>query len=452
MVRIEDKIIEEAVYNLCVRANTEYPKALLDNLCDKYHACQNSEDKLKLQNILNNINAANKTKRPLCQDTGQVIVFVQIGQKVQVDSDINFLINNAVKKAYTENFYRKSVVKNAIFNRENTDTNTPAIVYTETNDSDEIKFQILIKGAGSENYSSVKMFKPTARKEEIFEYIKNSISEAGEKACPPYVLGIGAGGTMEQAALLSKKAFFVENFSTDEQKFITDLKNFIGDDKNILDVKIKTSPTHIACLPVALTINCHSCRHAQCIISKNEINYLDKNIVTEEIQSTQGDFAEIHTDEIEKIKQLAPNQTFLLSGEIYTARDAAHERILKYFDKHRELPFDLKNKIIFYAGPCPAAENEAIGPIGPTTSARMDKFCDFMYKNGIIATIGKGERSVEAIDAIKNYGGKYFTVQGGIACLLSKCVTEASIVAFDDLGTEAVRKLKIKNMPVRVEI
>lgn len=451
---INTNLIEEAVYNLCLQANTQYDGNLYKTIFEHYSQTQDNIKKQKLQNILKNIKLANDTKRPLCQDTGQVMVFVEIGQESYIEgSSINNAINIAVKKAYQDNFYRLSVVENALFNRQNTNTNTPAIIYTDITEGSKIKIKLLIKGAGSENYSAVKMFKPSSEKEEIFEFVKQSIISAGEKSCPPLVLGLGIGGTMDSAAVMSKKAFFKTQQTAEEQEFINELYKYLNAFKDeVLDIKLMTSSTHIASLPAALTINCHSTRHAECTIDGTEITYCSNKTDYLEIQDTIKSAIEINTNDTERIKSLKIGDNILLTGDIYTARDAAHKRIVEYFKEYDKLPFDLNNKIIFYAGPCPAKPGEAIGPVGPTTSFRMDKFSEFMYSKGVIATIGKGERSKDTEETILKYGGKYFTAQGGIACLLAGCVKKSELVCFEELGTEAVRKLYVEKFPVRVEI
>ena len=312
---------------------------------------------------------------------------------------------------------------------------------------------MMIKGAGSENYSAMQMLKPTSTKEEIFNFIKNCLEQAGEKSCPPYVLGIGVGGTAEKALLLSKEAFFEKEQNTQQKEFINELNQHLQDlTNNILDIKLKTAPTHIACLPIGITINCHSCRHSVCQITQNEIIIDKNNNKFKTIEDKNINLKEIHTNDIEEIRKLKSGEEILLTGEVYTARDAAHEKLKKYFIETGTIPINLKNKIIFYAGPCPPNENEIIGPIGPTTSTRMDKYCEFMYENGVIATIGKGERSPIAISETKKYNAKYLTAQGGIACVLASCIKNAETIAYEELGTEAIRKLTIEKLPLKVEI
>ena len=453
MKEINTKIIEKAIYTLCITANTQYSPILYKNIYTKYKDTKDKEYKIKLLNILKNAQLAEEIHRPLCQDTGQVLVFLKIGQDIHITGcDLTKAINSAIKKAYKKNFYRKSVVKNALFNRENTKTNTPAIIYTEIVSGESIEINLLIKGAGSENYCITKMLKPTAQKNEIFELIKDTILSAGEKACPPMVIGVGIGGTMDSAAIMSKKAFFEEKNTKEEKILIKEINNYLANYNNlILDIKLQTSQTHIACMPVAITINCHSTRHASCKIKDNNIIYTQKKLPKIKITKETISYKEIKTDEIEKIKNLKNGENILLTGYIYTARDAAHKRIEDYYKKREKFPFDIKNKIIFYAGPCPAAKNEIIGPIGPTTSTRMDKFCNLLYSNGLLATIGKGERTNDALKVIEKNKGKYFVAEGGIACLLAKCVKSSEIIAFEDLGTEAVRKLYVEKFPIKVK-
>ena len=451
MVEIKSSDIEKAVYELCVNANTMYDAKLYANLIQKFNnAC--GDDKIKYSNILKNIKLSFETKRPLCQDTGQVIIFAKIGNKVTITGKtFNEAVNNAVEKAYTENFYRKSVVTNTLFNRANTRTNTPAIIYTDIVDGDNIHIDLTAKGAGSENCSVIKMFNPSAAKTDIFKFIKDSVILAGEKSCPPLVLGIGAGGTLEYAALLSKKAFF-HTPDEAEQQFIDELREYLKDiEESILDIRLCTASTHIASLPVALTISCHSTRHAGCTIKGNDIFY-QKNTCDYLQTDDDSSFREVSSCDTETIRSLLPGENILLSGEIYTARDAAHKKFEEYFKQHSCLPVDLKDKIIFYAGPCPAAKDEIIGPIGPTTAARMDSFCELTYSNGLLASIGKGERSAQACEKIKKYNGKYLIAQGGIACLLSQCVKSCETAAFEELGTEAVRKLYVEKLPLKVVV
>lgn len=464
---INSKLIEDAVYNLCVEANTTLNDDVFAKLQSAYEQEENKDAKSALLLILKNAKMAYENKMPLCQDTGQVLVFIR-GKGKYIPENIKELINNGVQKAYKENFYRQSVVKNAIFDRTNTKTNTPCVVYTEIADNEGLEIELLIKGGGSENVSVASMLSPTSNESDIIDFIVSAVEKAGAKGCPPYFIGVGIGGTIEYAGKLSKQALLLEdNIDENHKKLAQNIKNAVNDLKigaagyggssTAVDVKILTDFTHIACMPVAVTMNCHSSRHAKCLINENGVIYYPQNLVKNYKSESEdfSDFVSVNTSDISKLKSLKQGQKVLLSGEIYTARDMAHKRLLEMITKGEKLPFDLKDKIIFYAGPCPsnpACETCVVGSIGPTTSARMDKFAPTLYKQGVLATIGKGSRSEEVKETIKQSGGIYFTVIGGIACYLSKKFVKKELIAFEDLGTEAINRFEVKDLPVRVEI
>lgn len=475
---INPETIEEAVYNLCVEANTTLSDDAFTKILQAHNAEQNSNAKQALGLILENAKMAYEKKMPLCQDTGQVLVFVKGSAKYFPDN-INDLINNAVSKAYEENFFRKSVVKNAVFNRDNSKTNTPCVIYTEIANKNELEIQILLKGAGSENVSACQMLSPTASEEDIKDFVVSAVKKAGARGCPPYFIGIGIGGTMEYAALLSKKALLLdENFDENNNNLAQRIQTAInelnigatghGGTSTALDVKLLTEFTHIACMPVAVTINCHSSRHAKCVINEQQTTYFSNNIIANFIPNEFdfSDFIKIKSSDTNKLKALKQGQKVLLSGEVYTARDMAHKRLVEMIKKGEKLPFDLKDKIIFYAGPCPSGKCDlltpqtsetnallgcVVGSIGPTTSSRMDKFASVLYQNGVLATIGKGERSDEIKQTISQTNGLYFTALGGIACYLSQKFIKKELVAFEDLGTEAIYKFEVKDLPLRLD-
>lgn len=460
---INSQTIEDAVYDLCIQANTTLPSDVFTKILDTYNSEKNPDAKQALGLILENAKMAYEKKMPLCQDTGQVLVFVK-GSGKCFPENLEKAINNGVSRAYEENFYRKSVVKNAVFDRTNTKTNTPCIIYTEITDKDELEIVILLKGAGSENVSTIAMLSPTATEDEITEFVVSTVKKAGAKACPPYFIGIGIGGTMEYAGLLSKKALLLEeNIDENHKNLAEKIKNAInklnigaagfGGASTALDIKILTDFTHIACMPVAVTINCHSTRHAKCIIERTGNRKQETgNRKFIQLNENFSDFIKVNTSDIVKLKSLKQGQKVLLSGEIYTSRDMAHKRLAEMIEKGEKLPFDLKDKIIFYAGPCPCSDDCVVGSIGPTTSARMDKFAPLFYKNGILATIGKGERSEEVAKTVKQVGGLYFTVIGGIACYLSGRFKRKDLVAFKDLGTEAIYRFEVEDLPLTLQL
>lgn len=418
---LDTKLIYDAVFRLCVEANTYLPKDVYEKL--REYECKHQGQ------ILQNAHLAEKKQRPLCQDTGQVVVFLDIGQDISICGEyIEDVINKAVADCYKERFYRKSIVKDALFERTNTGDNTPVIIHTSIKKGDVVEILLALKGGGAENTSQVKMFNPTASHAEIIEFIAKVASDAGENACPPMSLGIGVGGTIEQACLLAKRAlYFGDEFDIEID--------------NVFETKILTSSTHIASLPVCVNTNCHSARHAKCSIVDGEIIY-ESNMRKVPSATVNKNANELATSDIYALKSLKKGENILLSGVVYTMRDAAHKRLVEMIESGKSLPLDLKDIIIFYAGPCPGAPNEIIGPIGPTTSRRMDAFAKKLFLNGLLGAIGKGEREIDA--------GLYFKLTGGVASLVQECVKKSELVAFEELGTEAIYRLEVEKLPLEV--
>ncbi len=421
---MDTKFIYEALYNMLILANTRLDSSVYSALF-----ASDFKDKNK---ILNNAYLAYKNSRPLCQDTGQVVVFLKVGQEIKLEGEfINDIINKAVKDCYKDNFYRKSVVKDALFDRTNTETNTPCVIHTTFQKGDEISLLCAIKGGGAENMTKLKMMNPTSTEEEVFDFVKETVLEAKDNACPPVSVGIGVGGTAEVACLLAKYALFKG------KKIDLSLEN-------VIETKILTAPSHIACMSVCVNLNCHSSRHFECVIKNGEVRY-DFNDYTPEKITDKKEGLEISTKDKEAFKKLKKNDKILLTGKIYTARDMAHKKLVELINRKKNLPFDLEGSIIFYAGPCPKNDSEIIGPIGPTTSKRMDKFAPILYENGVFATIGKGERTISGGNRL------YLKATGGVACLYQNCVKSARIAAFSELGTEAVYELEVDKMPLVVD-
>lgn len=449
LVEIKAQQLYKAIYDACFKANISLSKDVYSAL--KELEKNNIEPQSKMNKIFANCSIANKKQRPLCQDTGQIVVFLEIGENVILDEkNPTEIINKAIEDCYKDNFFRKSVVKNAFFDRTNTQNNAPAIIYTTYTKENNIKANILIKGGGAENMSSTKMLTPSANEEEIFNYVLSVVQTSGQNACPPLFLGIGLGGTIDYAGVLSKKAFFSE----ENKDFALKLKDFINKNSStkVADIKILSSSTHIASLPICVTINCHSTRHASTLITEKGYDILTEFEANTENIFLQNTTKEINTENIEELKKLDIDQEILLSGTIYTARDMAHKKLVEMIKKGENLPFELKNSIIFYAGPCPKKTDEIIGPVGPTTSKRMDKFAPILYENGILATIGKGERSQDVKQSIIDSNSLYFSVQGGVASLLQSCVKSAEIIAFEELGAEAIYKLNVEKLPLKLEL
>ena len=449
---ISTELIKEAIYKLCFEANTCLDVRVYSKILDAYNK---TNDEI-LKSILQNAKVAYDKKLPLCQDTGQVIVFVEIGQDVHLTGELlETAINSSVKKCYIENFFRKSVVKNSIFDRTNTQDNTPAIIYTKIIEGDFINLSVLIKGAGSENKSKLEMMLPTSSEEEIVNKCNELIISAGKNACPPMFIGIGIGGTSDKATIISKEALVKEDFSNEELSLAEKIKNKVNEQTSqnyVLDVKVSTTSTHIACMPVAITINCHSDRTSSCTITENKITYNHKTPTFIELKNGNNEKQEIFVNEVGKIRNLKQGEEVFLSGKIYIARDMAHKKLKEMLDKGENLPFDIKDSIIFYAGPCPNKDVEIIGSVGPTTASRMDKYAVELYDKGLLATIGKGERNQAVKNAIERNNAKYFTVTGGIAALLADKVKKKEILAFEELGAEALYSIEVEKLPVKVEL
>ena len=441
MQEIDASLIEKAVYNLCKEANIRLPL----NVYNKIRSA--SQENEQNQFILKNAQIAFERQRPLCQDTGQVIVFADIGQNVHICGDnITDAINKGVSKCYKDNFYRKSIVKNALYDRNNSQDNTPAVIHYNIIDADYINIKIMIKGGGSENVTGTKMLNPTLTNEQIYKEIMDIIKAAGKNACPPLFIGIGFGQTAENAILLSKKAILEGKENSQLCKFLNENID-IGLKTPILDVKELSSSTHIASMPLGITIMCHSNRYHSCVIRNNKIEYTTELSVPE-TTTVHFEGKKLYCNDIEGLKSISSGEKILLNGKVYTARDQAHKRLVKMIKNGETLPIDIKNTILFYAGPCPSTPNEISGPIGPTTSKRMDAFAIELYESGIIATIGKGTRSESILKYLEQSNKKYFEMQGGIASYIASCIKSCKITAFEDLGAEAIYELEVENLPV----
>lgn len=472
---IEAQRITEVVSNLCKQANIYITRDLYNALWDSYVTENTIESKFILDQMLENINLASKHIRPICQDTGIVVVFIEVGQNVHIKNGLlEDSINKGVEKAYRENYFRKSIVQSPIFNRVNTGNNSPAVIHTKIVEGNSIKIILSIKGCGSENMSTLKMLKPSDGIEGIVDFVIETIKNAGSNPCPPIRLGIGIGGTMEYAALLAKKSLTlpikpkkelelnarfddIAKLELDLLKKINEIKigaGGLGGSTTALSVNILTAPTHIAALPLAVNINCHVSRHASAEIFDNKVKYNFDDFILEfdDIPHNMENIKRVDSSDVETLRNLKVGDRLLLSGEIYTARDAAHKAIFESLQKNEELPIDIKDKIIYYVGPCPAKDDEIIGPAGPTTSERMDKYTPILLEQKVLGFIGKGQRSSSVTNSIRKNNGLYLIAAGGAGILLSQKVVKAEIIAYPELGPEAIYRLKIIDFPVIVGI
>jgi fumarate hydratase, class I len=477
---ITEKLVEDHVANLFFIANHQLPRDIFDRLNDIYQKEMGPNAKEATRQIIENAVLARQKERPMCQDTGFSVVFVEYGQDVHFEGDLTAAINRGVAKGYTEHFLRKSMVKDPVFDRTNTGDNTPAIIHTEVVPGNQIRIMVEPKGTGSENMSQLRMLKPAQGIEGIKEFIIESIFKAGANPCPPILLGIGIGGTFEKSALMAKRSLFDPVLNAEELKAkadsgdqyaglaleIMDLVNHtgigtqgMGGVQMCIGVNIRFYATHIAALPVALNIQCHAARHAEAIFYNDaSVDYVGEYITQETPfipppEAPQGNVVKLKTPlQPEDFKKLRAGDRVEITGTIYTARDAAHKRMLEDLAKTGKLPVDLTNQVLYYVGPAPAMTGEVIGPAGPTTSGRVDKYTPTLLEHGLKAMIGKGYRSDEVKASIIQNGAVYMVAIGGTAVLAAQKIKKSEIVAYEDLGPEAIRKLEVEDFPATVAI
>jgi fumarate hydratase class I len=425
--------------------------------------------------ILINSRMCAEGHRPICQDTGIVNVFLSVGMDVRFESDLSLedMINEGVRRAYNlpENVLRASVLSDPAGKRTNTKDNTPAVIHTEIVPGDKVEVRVAAKGGGSEAKAKFVMLNPS---DSIVDWVIKTVPTIGAGWCPPGMLGIGIGGTAEKAMLLAKRALMDPIDIQDLQKKgpanrVEELRLEIFDKVNslgigaqglgglttVLDVKILDYPTHAANLPVAMIPNCAATRHAHFTLDGTGPAELEVPNIDDwpSITWEAGPGARrVNLDTVTKdeMKEWQPGETVLLSGKMLTGRDAAHKRI-----RDEGLPdgVDLKGRFIYYVGPVDPVRDEVVGPAGPTTATRMDGFTEMMLEDtGILGMIGKAERGPIAIDAIRKHEAVYLMAVGGAAFLVSKAIRSARVVAFEDLGMEAIHEFEVEDMPVTVAV
>jgi len=430
--------------------------------------------------ILINSRMCAEGHRPICQDTGIVTVFVKVGMKVQWEGSMGLedMINEGVRRAYLhpDNKLRASILSDPAGARKNTKDNTPAVIHVQLVPGNTVDFQVAAKGGGSENKSKLVMLNPS---DSIVDWVIKTLPTMGAGWCPPGMLGIGIGGTAEKAAVLAKEAL-MDPIDIDELRArgprnrVEELRLEIMDKANalgigaqglgglttVLDVKIKDYPTHAASLPVAMIPNCAATRHAHFVLDgsgpagQHPPTLSDYPQITWEVGPTAR---RVNLDTVTRaeIESWQPGDTLLLSGRMLTGRDAAHKRMIELYRSGQGLPagVDLKGKFIYYVGPVDPVRDEVVGPAGPTTATRMDKFTEELLSNsGLFGMIGKAERGPVGIEAIKKHKAVYLMAVGGAAYLVSKAIKQARIVAFADLGMEAIHEFVVEDMPVSVAV
>jgi fumarate hydratase, class I len=457
-----------------------HPADFISHLARAYEAEQSPAAKDAIAQILTNSRMCAEGHRPICQDTGIVNVFLKVGMDVRWDGFTGSLedaINEGVRRGYlnADNVLRASVVSPPEFGRKNTRDNTPAVINVQIVPGNTMDVMVAAKGGGSENKSKFVMLNPS---DSIVDWVMKTVPTMGAGWCPPGMLGIGIGGTAEKAMTMAKEALMDDidmsdllkrGPQTDVEKLRVELYEKVnalgigaqglGGLSTVLDVKIKMYPTHAAGKPVAMIPNCAATRHAHFVLDGSGPAYLEPpsldtwpnvNWQPDEKKSTR-----VNLDTLTKaeVAQWKPGQTLLLNGRMLTGRDAAHKRIQDMLAKGEKLPVDFTNRVIYYVGPVDPVRDEVMGPAGPTTATRMDKFTEMMLaQTGLIAMIGKAERGPAAIEAIRKHKSAYLMAVGGAAYLVAKAIKASKVVGFGDLGMEAIYEFEVKDMPVTVAV
>ncbi|MEN8189969.1 MAG: fumarate hydratase [Thermodesulfobacteriota bacterium] len=478
IIREEDFI--ESVADHLQAISYAHPRDFISAMARAYEKEESRPARDAMAQILINSRMAAMGQRPICQDTGIVTAFIKIGMECRFEtaSSLLELVNEGVRRAYcnTDNPLRKSVLADPAGKRRNTGDNTPAVVYTELVPGNTVTIHLAAKGGGSENKSKFTVLNPG---DSVVDWVLKTVPTMGAGWCPPGILGIGIGGTADKAMVLAKESLLdpididelrqrgpanhAEELRLELYEKINDLgigAQGVGGLTTVLDVKVRDYPTHAVSLPVAIIPNCAATRHCHFT--------LDGSGPAEPLVPRLEDWPEIdwevgsgvkrvNLDGIskEELATFQPGETLLLSGTILTGRDAAHRRISEVLARGESLPegIDFKGKFIYYVGPVDPVGDEVVGPAGPTTSSRMDHYSDMMLGElGLFGMIGKSERGEVAIESIKKHGAVYFMAVGGAAYLVSKAIKKSKVLAFEDLGMEAIYEFTVEDMPVTVAV
>jgi len=427
--------------------------------------------------ILVNSRMCAEGHRPICQDTGIVTVFLRIGMDVRWDASLGVqeMVDEGVRRAYLDpdNKLRLSILADPAGARRNTGDNTPAVVHCELVPGDTVDVHVAAKGGGSEAKSKFIMLNPS---DSIVDWVLKTVPMMGAGWCPPGILGLGIGGTAEKAMLLAKRALMEPidiqalaargpNTRAEELRLeLYDQVNALGIGAQglgglttVLDVKVLDYPTHAANLPVAMIPNCAATRHAHFVLDGRGPVSLDPPSIEDwpklTYDASRGRRVDLDRVTREEVAAWKPGEALLLNGRIYPGRDAAHKRMVEALDRGERLPVDLAGRFIYYVGPVDPVRDEVMGPAGPTTSTRMDKFTrQMLTQTGLLGMIGKAERGPAAIEAIRDHRSVYLMAVGGAAYLVSKAIRAARVVAFPDLGMEAIYEFEVKDMPVMVAV
>ena len=455
-----------------------HPKDFIDAVHEAYQKEINPAAKDAMAQILINSRMCAQGHRPICQDTGIVTAFVNVGMNTKVEGDLSFddMINEGVRRAYLhpDNVLRASILSDPDGKRKNTGDNTPAVIHYKMVPGDTIEVHVAAKGGGSEAKSKFAMLNPS---DSLVDWVLKMVPTMGAGWCPPGMLGIGIGGTAEKAMLLAKEALLdpidiqalrekgPQNRAEELRLELMEKVNALGIGAQglgglttVLDVKVKDYATHAANKAVAIIPNCAATRHAHFTLDGSGPALQTPPSLEDwpEVSWELGDSVRrVNLDTVKKsdLAEWQPGETLLLSGKLLTGRDAAHKRLVDMINKGEPMPVDFTNRFIYYVGPVDPVGDEVVGPAGPTTATRMDKFTrTVLEKTGLIGMVGKAERGPMAIDAIRDNKAAYLMAVGGAAYLVSKAIVNSKVVAFEDLGMEAIYEFEVKDMPVTVAV
>lgn len=455
-----------------------HPADFIEAMSEAYEREASKSAKEAMAQILINSRLCATGHRPICQDTGIVTVFVKVGMQVQWDAEMSLtdMINEGVRQAYThpDNILRASILSDPDGERKNTGDNTPAVIHYEIVSGNKVQVEVAAKGGGSEAKAKFAMLNPS---DSVIDWVLDAVPSMGAGWCPPGVLGIGIGGTAEKAMLMAKEALMepidihqlqakgADNRNEELRLQLFDKVNALGIGAQglgglttVLDVKVRDYPSHAANKAIAIIPNCAATRHIHFELDgSGAAEFETPNIdLWPDIAWEAGDsMRRVNLDTVtqQEIDLWRPGDTLLLSGKMLTGRDAAHKKMTDMLAHGEQLPVDLKGRFIYYVGPVDPVRDEAVGPAGPTTATRMDKFTSSMLEQtGLKGMIGKAERGEEAIDAIRRHQAVYLIAVGGAAYLVSKAITNAEVVAFPELGMEAIYEFEVRDMPVTVAV
>jgi fumarate hydratase class I len=459
-----------------------HPVDFITSLSKAYALEASPAAKDAIAQILINSRMCAEGHRPICQDTGIVAALLKVGMDVQFAAapgeerkDIQELVDDGVRRAYLEpdNKLRASILADPAGKRTNTKDNTPAVVSVELVKGATVEVTVAAKGGGSEAKAKFAMLNPS---DSIVDWVLKTVPTMGAGWCPPGMLGIGIGGTAEKAMLLAKESLMdpidiqeliargAQNRAEELRLEIYDKVNRLGIGAQglgglttVLDIKVRDYPTHAANLPVAMIPNCAATRHAHFVLDGSGPVYLDPpNLgdwpkLTYDVSKARR--VNLDTVTREEAASWKPGEVLLLNGKLLTGRDAAHKRLTEMLTRGEALPVDFKGRFIYYVGPVDPVREEVVGPAGPTTATRMDKFTrQMLAETGLLGMVGKSERGPTAIEAIKEFGAVYLMAVGGAAYLVSKAIHGSRLLAFGDLGMEAIYEFDVRDMPVTVAV